>query len=154
MHLGERTATSELYASLLLMGVTLSFGGVVTAAALSQFDLSTGFGPTMAGSQQASAGKQISFVYSAVLVGSGSCSSTYRGVTEGKTYYIELFNYGSVGFTPTEVVNNSTIYTGAYPPVPSGGTATYSLSLSACAHPSGQTFLFVDSDGDEVQVGT
>jgi len=152
----SRHAVSELYASLLMIGVTLSFGGFVAAAAINQFNLSTYSGSLAASVQQASAGKQISYLYFTVTPGSGSCTAVYMGVAEGKATTLGLYNYGSAGMNPTEIFVNGTLqYTGSgFGNIAPAGMTTYTLILSTCAHPSGQTVLLVDAYGDEVQFGT
>ncbi len=158
MQMNRRAAVSELYASLLMMGVTVSFGGFVAAAAINQFNLSTYTGSLASSVQQATAGKLISFVYFTVAPGSGtpSCSTTYQGVTEGKTSTLSLYNYGTASLNPTELFVNGTLEysgTGLGNIVPASLT-TYTLTLSSCAHPTGQTILLVDAYGDELQLGT
>ncbi len=147
---------SELYASVMMIGVTLVFGSFVATAAINQFNLSTYSGSLAASVQQASAGKQVSYVYFAVTPGSGSCTTMYRGVTEGRATTLALYNYGSAGMNPTEIFVNGTLqYSGTgFGNIAPASMTTYSLTLSSCAHPSGQTFLFVDASGDEVQIGT
>lgn len=150
--LGIRTAVSELYASLLMIGVTLSFGSVVTSAAVSQLNSTAGSSSLAASLQEASAGKQIALVY-ATVGSTGGCQS-YRGATEGTSLTVALFDYGTTPFTPSEIVNNSTVYAGNYPTLGAGSLASYTVALGSCAHPSGQNLLAVDASGDEVQVGT
>ncbi len=152
----RRRAVSELYASVLMIGVTLAFGSFVAAAALNQFNLSTYAGSLAAGAQEASAGKQVSLVYGTVPTpGSGGCTTAYKGVTEGTGYTLVLYDYGSVSFTPTKLFVNGSLYSGSLGmTVPVGGMGIFTLTLPSCVHPSGQTFLFVDLNGDEVQVGT
>jgi hypothetical protein len=139
-----------------MIGVTLSFGSFVAVAAINQFNLSAYSGSLAESVQQASAGKQISYLYSAVVPSSGSCTSVYQGVTEGKTIVLSLYNYGSAGMNPTEAFVNGTLQysgTGLGNIAPSSMT-TYTLTLTVCAHPTGQTILLVDAYGDEVQLGT
>jgi hypothetical protein len=141
---------------MLLICVTLSFGSFVTAAAINQFNLSTYSGSLAASVQQASADKQVSYIYFAVAPGTGSCTAVYQGVTEGKTSNLALYNYGSAGMNPTEIFVNGTLqYSGTgFGNIAPGGMTTYTLTLSSCAHPTGQTVLLVDAYGDEVQFGT
>jgi hypothetical protein len=113
---------SELYASMLMVGVTLSFGGVIAIAAISQFNLSTYSGSLAAAGQQASLSKQISLVYGTVPTpGSGGCTTSYKGFTEGTGYTLALYNFGSVGFTHSEVFDNGTLLGGSYGSMPAGG---------------------------------
>lgn len=139
-----------------MIGVTLSFGSFVTMAAINQFNLSTYSGSLAASVQQGSAGKQVSFIYFAVTPGSGSCVTAYQGVTEGKTSTLALYSYGSVGMNPTEIFVNGTLqYSGTgFGTIAPASMTTYTLTLSSCAHPTGQTILLVDAYGDEVQFGT
>jgi hypothetical protein len=149
-----RMAVSELYASLLMIGVTLSFGSLVTISAVNQFNLSTASTVLSGSLQMASGGKQLSLVFAAVTPGSGGCAVTYRGVVEGKSLTLSLFDYGAASFAPTEIVDNSTVYVQGLAPISPGSVVTYSMSLAACAHVSGQSFLLLDQSGDEVQFGT
>ncbi len=138
-----------------MVGVTISFGGVVTAAAVSQFNLSAASSSIASGVQASSSGKQVSLVYGTVQSpGSGGCTSVYGGYAEGTAYSLALYNYGSVSFVPLQVFLNGTLLAGGpYAPISPGYSTTYSLTLP-CAHPSGQLFLLLDSAGDEIQVAT
>jgi hypothetical protein len=161
-----RSGVSELYSSILMVGVTLAFGSVVTSAAIAQFNGSTGGGALEVKAQEATAGKQVSLVYGTVVAGSGGCTAAYRGpdgraYTEGRTYVLVLYDFGSVPFTPYEVFDNSTLLSvGGYATIAAqtGGQASTpvadTLALDACAHPAGQSFLLIDAAGDEVAVGT
>lgn len=155
-------AVSELYASVLMIGITLSFGSIVASVAVGQFQSSTEGASQAVFAQQASVGKQITLVYGTVVQGSGGCTATYIGpdgaaYLEGKSYVLVLYDYGSASFAPAEVFDNGTL-------LPSGGYSTIlahgsgpvsnSLALTACARPSGQTFLLVDVSGDELTVET
>jgi hypothetical protein len=156
MRIKRRSGVSELYAAIMMVGVTLAFGSFVASAAINQFNLSTYSGSLAAQVQEASAGKQISFVYFVIAPGSGSCTGTYRGVTEGENATLALFNYGSVGMNPTEIfVNGTLLYSGAgFGDIAPANMTTFSLTLDSCAHASGQTILLVDAYGDEVQFAT
>jgi len=161
-----RRGVSELYSSVLMIAVTLVFGGIVTSAAVGQFDGSTSGGALGVKEQEASVGKQVSLVYGTVVAGSGGCTSTYSGpgggsYAEGKTYLLVLFDYGSVPFTPYEVFDNGTLLAvGGYSTVAAQsagdppGPVSNTLTLASCAHPAGQSFLLIDAAGDEVAVGT
>jgi hypothetical protein len=138
---------------MLMIGVTLVFGGFVTSAAISQFNLASYSASLGASVQEASFDKLVSFVYG-VASPSGSCP-LHNGANEGTAYTIALYNYGTVSFTPTEVFFNGTLYTGGgYGTVPTASLTTFTLTLSSCAHSSGQTILLVDAHGDEVQFET
>jgi hypothetical protein len=138
---------------MLMIGVTLVFGGFVTGAAISQFNLASYSASLGASVQEASVSKLVSFVYG-VASPSGSCP-LHGGVEEGTTYTIALYNYGTANFTPTEVFFNDTLYKGGgYGTVPTASLTTFTLALSSCAHSSGQTILLVDAHGDEVQFET
>jgi hypothetical protein len=151
--LSKRSGVSELYAAMLMIGVTLVFGGFVTGAAISQFGLASYSASVGAAVQEASVGKLVSFVYG-VATPSASCP-VHGGINEGTTYTIALFDYGSVSFTPSELFINGTLYAGGgFGTMPTGIMTTFTLSLPSCAHSSGQTILFVDAHGDEVQVET
>ena len=161
-----RRGVSELYSSILMVGVTLVFGGIVTSAAIGQFNGSTTAGALGVQEQEASAGKQVSMVYGTVVPGSGGCTSTYKGpdgkpYAEGRTYLLALYDYGDTSFSPYEVFDNGTLLAvGGYSTITAaaGGGAPApvqnALALPSCAHPGGQTFLLIDSAGDEVALGT
>lgn len=150
----RRAAVSELYASLLMVGVTLSLGGAVTAAAMSQYGMQTSSASVSGSVEQASVGKLVSLVYAQVSPGSGGCTRTYYGATEGDTLTLDLFDYGPSAFTPSVIVINSTLFASDYPALLPGGMTAYALTLPECAHASGQTILLEDSRGDEVEIGT
>jgi flagellin-like protein len=161
-----RRGVSELYASILMVGVTLAFGGIVTSLAAGQFDSATTAGALGARAQISSAGKQVSLVYGTVAGGSGGCTATYRGpdggtYQEGKDFTLVLYDYGSVSFTPYEAFDNGTLLSvGGYATVAAsaGGQAaaptSNTLSLPTCARPTGQAILLIDASGDEVSIGT
>jgi hypothetical protein len=138
----------------LLIGVTLSLGGLVTAAAVSQFGLQSNSASVAGSVADASAGKLVSLVYATVAPGSGGCSTIYQGTADGTSFTVVLFDYGNAKFAPATIVVNSTQYSGPYVALQPGGMAQYSLTLGGCAHPSGQTLLIEDLTGDEVQVET
>lgn len=146
----RRRAVSELYASMLMVGVTLSLGSVVTYAAMGQFSLSNGAANLGASLDQSSAGVQLGLVYVAVTP-SGSCPLD-GGYSEGTSMIVSVYNYGAEGFTPAEFVVNSTAYAGAFATVGPGTLAEYTLSLGSCAHQWGQTLLAIDPLGDEEQL--
>jgi flagellin-like protein len=150
MWLKCRRGVSELLATLMMIGVTLSFGGYITYAAIGQFNLAQNSASLAAAVQQQSAGKLISLVYSAVTQ-SGSCP-VYGGYNEG-SLTLELYNYGTVSFTPSEAFINGTLYSGAGS-IAASSMGAFSFASPSCVHPSGQTILLVDSYGDEVQIGT
>lgn len=154
MRLSKRHGVSELYASLMMIGVTLSFGSVATIAAVNQFGLSSNSASLNILVQEASAGKQISLVYGTVpYPGTAGCPP-YHGYTEGMSYALALYNFGSVAFAPIEVfVNGSLLAGGPYSTLSAGSMTILTLTLGSCAHPAGQIFLLVDASGDEVQVG-
>lgn len=145
---------SELYASLLMVGVTLSLGGVVTAAAVGQFGLTSSSASASGGLEQSSSGRLVSLVYASVAPGSGGCAATYDGAVEGDSLTLVLFDYGSSAFAPTALVDNSTVFASAYPVTPAGGMATYTVTLPSCAHASGQYLAVADNAGDEFEFET
>jgi flagellin-like protein len=145
-----RRGVSELYASLLMVGVTLSLGGLVAAAAVSQFGLQSGSAAAAGGVQQASQGKLLSLVYATVQQGSGGCAAP----GEGRTLTFAVYDYGSSAFLPSTVLVNSTAVAGPYPGAGPGEVATYTLALAGCARSSGQTILMGDAAGDVVQFET
>ena len=143
---------SELYATVLMVGVTISLGGVLVAAALGSIGQAQGASSLGASLQQSAAGKELSLTYLAVA-SSGSCP-LYGGTAEGTEMALALFDYGSNGFTPVEFIINSTVYPGTYPALSPGTLAQYTVCLGGCAHSPGLTVTVVDSEGDGVQVGS
>lgn len=135
---------------MLMIGVTLSLGGIVAGAAMGQFGMASGSASLGANLAQSSAGVQLGLVYGAVA-SSVSCP-TYQGYHEGTSLTVSLYNYGATNFTPAELVDNSTVYAGGYSVLRAGSMNAYTINLGACAHSGGQTFLLVDSLGNEVQV--
>lgn len=143
---------SELYASVLMVGVTLSLGGVVVAAAIGSIGQAQGASSLGASLQESASGRELSLVY-ATVAWSGSCP-TYVGEVEGTSMTLALFDYGAYGFTPVEIVINSTIYAGNYSAISPGNLGQYTISLGSCAHATGQVITAIDAEGDEVQVDT
>ena len=143
---------SELYASMLMVGVTVTLGSVLVASALGTMGQAQGALSLGGSLQQARAGRELSLAFVAVTP-AGSCPA-YRGVNEGTAITIALFDYGAEPFVPAALAVNSTIYPGGYAGVPQGGLAQYTVRLGSCAHPTGQTVTAVDAEGDEVQLGS
>lgn len=141
---------SELYATMLMVGVTLSLGSVVVAAAMQSFGQAQDSASLGTSLQASASGVQIGLVYVAVAP-SGSCPA-YQKYNEGTSMTLALFDYGATGFTPVELVVNSTIYQGSYPVMAPGTLARYGVTLGSCAHSSGLTMVAVDAQGDEVQL--
>ncbi len=144
-----RPGVSELYASVLMIGVTLSVGGFVVASAMGQFGLIDSSASLAASLQQTSAGVQIGLSY-VVVPSLGSCPP-YGGNREGTSLTVALYNYGRADFTPAEFVVNSTIYRGSYSTLSPGDFSAYSFALAGCGHSSGLTIVVADSSGDVVQ---
>ncbi|MDE1853619.1 MAG: hypothetical protein KGI38_07720 [Thaumarchaeota archaeon] len=147
-----RSGVSELYAAVLMIGVTISVGSLVVAAASSQFGLAADSASLGSSIQQTSAEVQLGLVYVAVPP-SGSCPS-YQGFQEGTTLTVALFDFGSAGFSPAGFVVNSTVVLGSYGTVGPGALGQFVVALGSCAHHSGLVILAYDSAGDEVQFGT
>ncbi|MDG6920072.1 MAG: hypothetical protein JRN59_00910 [Nitrososphaerota archaeon] len=143
---------SELYASLLMIGVTLSLGSLVVAAATSQFGLASDSASAEAALSERTAGVQVALVYSAVMP-STACPD-YQGAQEGENLTLALYDYGADGFTPTGFVVNSTVVTGGFGALGPGSLAVFDVPLGACAHPSGASVAAFDAAGDEVQFET
>jgi hypothetical protein len=143
---------SELYAALLLMGVTLSVGSVVVAAATTQFGLAGGSASLGASLRAGAAETQLSLIYAAVQP-SGSCPS-YRGVQEGTSLTVALYDFGAAGFTPSGFVVNSTGYGGAFAETGPGEMGQYTVALGVCAHQPGLKILVYDAAGDVAEFGT
>ncbi len=141
---------SELYASMLMIGVTLSLGSIVAAAALSQFGLANGAATADSTARQSAASVELGLVYVAVSP-SGSCP-VYEGNPEGSTLKVSLYNYGAAPFSPSEFMVNSSVYPGAYPTLGAGSLGSFTISLGGCAHSSGQTLLVLDTAGEGAQV--
>ena len=144
-----RESISELYASLLMVGVTLAVGGLVASSALGQFALANDSASLNAMTQEASARIQVGLVY-LVVEQSGSCP-VYEGFHEGTNVMIAIYNHGGAPFVPAELILNGTLYAGNYDPIGPGSLGTFTITLTTCSHSSGQTVILVDSAGDEVQ---
>ena len=147
---------SELYTSLLMLGVTISLGSVAAGLVANQFGLTTTTAAAGAAGDENSAGIQLSFVFAATSSANGC--PTYRGVPGGTVLEVTVFDYGSSGFMPTTIVVNGTVYySSAFPTAPPGGMMTYRVPLApvgTCAHPWGQTVLMADAGGDVFQFET
>jgi FlaG/FlaF family flagellin (archaellin) len=146
----RRRAVSELLATMMMIGVTLSVGGYITMAAINQFNLAENAASLAALVQQQSAGKLVSLVYSTVTP-SGTCPA-YGGHSEG-TLTLELYNYGTTTFAPSEAFDNGTLYAGTGS-IAAGSMGAFAFASPPCVHASGQTILLVDSYGNEIQFGT
>lgn len=141
-----------MYAAVLMVGVTLSLGSLVVAAATAQFGLGTDSASLGASLRQEAAQTQLGLVYDSVQP-SGSCPS-YGGYQEGTSLTLAVYDYGTEGFAPSGFVVNSTLYGGSYAALAPGTLGEYTLTLADCAHPSGLTIVAFDGSGDEVQFGT
>ena len=145
----RRVGVSELYASMLMVGVTLAMGSMVAAAALGQFGLSNGSAAESAALMQSASGVDLSLVFVSVS-SSGSCPQ-FGGYNEGTTITVSIFNYGVSAFTPSEIMDNSSVFSGAYPTTAPGSLGEYTLDLGRCSHSAGQTLLALDSTGEGFQ---
>lgn len=144
-----------MYSALLMMSLTLTFGTTLTGLALGQFGAVSNSGSVGASIDQQSSGTQIAYLFDTVSSQAGC--PLYGGAPEGTVLSLTIFDYGSAKFTPTQLVVNSTLYFGSFPASLPGAMSTLSLTLTpsgSCAHPSGQTVLLVDTNGDEVQFAT
>ena len=137
---------------MLMIGVTLVIGGAVTSAALGQESAALAAGSAGSAVAQANAGSGVSLAY-ATVGSTGGCPA-YKGTSEGTTLVVSLFSYGTTAFTPAAVFVNSTIFAGSYPTLQPGNLVSYTLTLTGCAHQSGQTVLIEDAQGDEAQFET
>ncbi len=135
-----------------MVGVTLSLGGAVVAAAVGTINQGDGSAALAASAQGAASGVQLSMIY-ATVAPSGSCP-TYQGTGEGTLLTLSLFDYGTTPFAPAEVIVNSTMYAASYPVVTPGTMAQFQISLGSCAHSPGLVVFAVDSGGAEVQIET
>jgi len=145
----HRGGISELYASVLMVGVTLTVGGLVASSALGQFALANDSASLSATAEEASVRIQIGLVYLAAA-SSGGCP-VYEGYHEGTIVNIAFFDYGGAPFTPAEIIINGTAYPGTYAPLAQGGLVTYAVKATTCSHSSGQTVIVTDSEGNEAQ---
>jgi flagellin-like protein len=149
-----RRGVSELYASLLMMGITIAMGGVVTGMAMTQYGLAAGAAGTASSVKEQASGAQLSFVTASVS-GTGACPA--RGGPQGTTLAVTVFDYGTTAFAASEIVVNGTAYFGLLPVVQPGGLATYQVALApsgTCARASGQTVMVADPLGEETQFET
>jgi flagellin-like protein len=150
-----RIGVSELYATLLMIAITLTLGSAVTAAAIGQYGEASSGSSVAASLEQQAVSGQVSLVIASVS--QGSCP-TYRGAPDGTTLQITLFNYGTEAFEPSGAVVNGTVYhASSYRSMAPGTMGTYSIPLTpsgTCAHSSGQTVLLTTASGGEVQLGT
>jgi hypothetical protein len=138
---------------MMMIGVTLGFGGYVTNAALNQFGIAQNAGAAASAVQEAQASKLVSLVYSTVA-GSQSCP-LFSGYNEGTVLTVALYNYGQSSFSPVEAYLNSTQYLGTgYGNISPGTMSTFSFTFSSCLHAPGQSILLVDAYGDELELAT
>ncbi len=135
-----------------MIGITLSFGGLVTVAAVGEYTASAGSASLGSALQVSSSGVQVSFVY-AFTASPGSCP-TYDGAPEGTSLTVAIYDYGTSSFAPVLLADNSTLFTGNFAQLSPGTLQTYTLSESVCVHASGQTVALAGSTGKEVEVGT
>ena len=133
-----------------MIGVTLSLGSVVVFAALGQFGLAANAASLGAGLNQSSAETQIGLVYAAVA-SSASCPKS-GGVQEGVSLTLALYNYGSVSFSPSQLLVNATAYPGTYGSLAPGSLGLYAVTLAGCAHSSGQSVVVADSSGNVFEI--
>ena len=147
----RRSGISELYASMLMVGVTLVLGGLVTSSAIGQFSFA-GSSASLVGAVGANPGSEIGLVYF-VAVPSGSCPAD-QGYREGTSVNMAFYDYGDSVFAPVEIALNGSVYAGSYVPIGPGGMGAYSLNLASCARSPGETVTLVDRQGDEVQFAT
>src|SRR5579863_3045031 len=148
----SKRGVSELYATLLMLGVTMAFGGSVTGLAVAQFGQSSSSVAMSSSNQADSAQRQLSLI-NAVTSQPGTCPS-YRGTAEGTSLGFAVFDYGSSSFAPTSFAINGSIYAGTYSTLAPGGMIVYNVALlphGSCAHATGQTLLMLDASGDEFQ---
>jgi hypothetical protein len=143
---------SELYASMLMIGVTLSVGSIVVFSAVSQFGLAANAESLGASLQNSASGVEVTLVYAAVT--SSSACQNYQGSDEGTSLAVSLYNFGASDFRPTELVVNDSVFVGDYATLQPGSMSVYTVTLGSCAHSSGQTILALDALGDEVQFGS
>ena len=147
-----RRGVSELYAAMLMIGVTIMVGTVVVLSASNQFGLVANAASVGASLQSSSSGVQVGLVY-AEVVSSRSCPS-YQGTIEGTTLSVSLYNFGSTSFIPSLVAVNGTAYAGGFSPLVPQNIGVYTIGLGSCAHSGGQTIVAVDALGDELQFGS
>ena len=142
---------SELYSSVLMVGVTLALGGLVTSSALSQFALAND-SASLGAAQDVPAMVQVGLVYF-VAAPSGSCPA-YKNYQEGSSVSIAFYNYGEVSFSPVDIVVNGSAHAGGYAPVAPGSMRTYELDIGTCSRSWGDTVTLIDQEGNELQFAT
>ena len=113
MKFQRRRAVSELLATMMMIGVTLSVGGFVTVDAINQFSLAQDSASTAALVNRLRRGSSFHWSMMPSRRGSGGCTAAYEGYTEGVTLTVALYNYGTVVFTPLEVFDNATLVSGS-----------------------------------------
>lgn len=134
---------------MLMIGVTLSVGSMVSVAALGQFNQAAGESSLGASMGVRGAGTLVSLLY-VVVPSSPSCPS-YGGVEEGVSVTVSVYNYGTQGFTPSLLAVNSTVFPGNYAEVLPGAMGDFTVALAECAHASGETLVLADSTGEVFQ---
>jgi len=140
---------SELFASMLMIGATLTTGALVVAAAMGQAGLENAAASSGAAAAQYSAGVQLALIY--LVVNPSSSCPVFAGYHEGTNLTFAIYDYGSQSFSPAVMALNGSEYFSAYAVVPAGGLGVFDLHLGACAHASGQTLLVADERGSTAQ---
>lgn len=137
---------------MLMIGVTLSLGSLVSVAALGQFTQAAGGSSLGASMDVHAAGTLVSLLYVAVPP-SDSCPS-YGGAREGTSITVSVYDYGTQGFAPSLLAVNSSAFPGAYPELLPGAMGTFTVPLGTCAHASGETVALADPSGEVFQFET
>jgi len=143
---------SELYASLLMIGVTLSVGSVVIFSVMNQFGLVANADAAEAYLQNSAPGTRVALVYLAVA--SSKACPTYQGSYEGTSLAVSLYNFGTSDFHPAELVVNATVFAGNFETLTPGSMSVYTIDVGSCTHSSGQSVIALDALGDEILVGS
>ena len=140
---------SEIFASMLMIGATLTTGALVVAAAMGQAGLENAAASSGAAAAQYTAGVQLALIY--LVVNPSSSCPVFAGNHEGTNLTFAIYDYGSQSFSPAFVAVNGSEYFATYAPVAAGGLVVFDLHLGACAHASGQTLLVADGRGSATQ---
>ena len=148
----SRGGVSELYASVMMVGVTLAVGGLVATSALGQFVLANDAASINATTLENSASIQLGLVY--FEVASSTSCPIYGGYHEGTMVEVAIYDYGVAPFTPSQIILNGTVYAGNYASLLPGSLGTYAFTTETCLHSAGQTVVVVDSVGGEAQFGS
>lgn len=139
-----------------MIAVTVAFGSYISYAAITQFNQAGNAAGNAAANQQQASSELLSFVYTSVVQGSGGCSTSYQGVTEGTSLTLAFYNYGTTPFNTGVTYINGTAYSGiGVSQIPAGTYISWTLTMGSCVHSTGQSIVLTDpTTGAEVTVQT